>query len=239
MRTRIRLLSDLHLELNPNLKISFKNYADVVILAGDIGDPFTEQYVCLLRQLSLTHSKVFVISGNHEYYNKNYTMHQIDNQIKDLCIEEDENIHFLQMNYVIYNHIKFIGCTLWSNPKDQTLCNYMNDFNYITFTDYIATHKLHKDWVENEIKIKDVSYDKICVITHHLPKENLINEEFKDDPLNLFFASDINTMGADVWCYGHTHKSNYRKDNDIQYHCNPHGYLNENLSTNFDYIFEM
>jgi len=239
MKTRIRLLSDLHLELNSNLKIHFNDHADIVILAGDIGNPFTQQYVYLLRQLSLTHSKVFIISGNHEYYNKNYTMNRIDNQIKNLCREEDDNIHFLQMNYIIYNRIKFMGCTLWSHPKDETLCKYMNDFNYINFTDYISTHKQHKDWLENELKIKHESYDRICVVTHHLPKEDLIDKEFKDNPLNSFFGSDVNTLGADVWCYGHTHKPNHKKDNNIEYHCNPNGYINENSSYNFDYIFDM
>ena len=236
MKTRIRLLSDLHLELNPNLKIQFNKNADVAILAGDIGNPYSEEYVYLLRQLSLTHTEVFIISGNHEYYNKYYTINEIDNQIRNLCIEEDENIHFLQMNSIIYNNIKFLGCTLWSDPTDETLYKYINDSNYINFQDYVSTHKLHKDWLENELK--DDSY-KNCVITHHLPKINLIDKEFKNDPLNSFFCSDILVDGADVWCYGHTHKSNYMKDDNIEYHCNPHGYLNENSSYNFDYIFDM
>lgn len=239
MKSRIRLLSDLHLELNPKFKIHFKNHADVVILAGDIGNPFTEEYVRLLRQLSLIHSKVFIISGNHEYYNKNYTMEEIDEQIKKLCIEEDDNIHFLQMNHVVYNNIKFMGCTLWSAPKDETLYKYINDFNYITFKDYTSTHKIHKNWLENELKLKHEYYEKVCVITHHLPKENLINDEYKDNPLNSFFGSNVNTNGADISCYGHTHKSNYRRDDTIEYHCNPNGYINENISYNFDYIFEL
>jgi predicted phosphodiesterase len=239
MKTRVRLLSDLHLELNPNLKIDFKKQADVVILAGDIGNPFTEKYVTFLRLLSLEHSKVFILSGNHEYYNKHHNITEIDNKIRDICADEDENIHFLQMNSVIYNRIRFLGCTLWSKPTDKTLCKYMNDFKFITFEDYVKMHDTHREWLENELTIKDELYDKACVITHHIPKYHLLDDEYKDSPINSFFVTDINTNGADVWCYGHTHKFNYKKDDNIEYHCNPHGYTNENLNPNPDYIFEI
>lgn len=233
---RIRLLSDLHLELNPLLKIKFNKPADVVILAGDIGNPFKEEYASLLRQLSLTHNKVFIVSGNHEYYNKLYKMEEIDNQIKNVCKEEDENIHFLQMDSIIYNNVKFMGCTLWSNPTDKSLSKYMNDFKFVSWDQYTSTHQLHKEWLEQELHDKQY---KNCVITHHLPRYDLTDDEFKQHPLNSFFVTDINTNGADVWCYGHTHRPNYKKDNNIEYHCNPHGYTGENQVTNFDYIFKM
>lgn len=238
LSTRIRLLSDLHLELRPKLDLNFKKNADVVILAGDIGNPYQDNYINLLRMLSLTHSKVIITTGNHEYYNRN-TMTDVDNQIKNLCTDEDD-IHFLQMESIIYNKIKFTGCTLWSNPLDLTLCKYMNDFNYITADEYVSTHMIHKKWLEEELsKEKTSAYDNVCAITHHLPSKLLLDAEYINNPLNQFFASDINTTGADIWCYGHTHKSNHVKMNNIPYYCNPRGYEREISGWDIDYVFEI
>jgi len=261
---KIRLLSDLHLELYPQTEmptaisapgiarqgyplsnLKFKKNADVVILAGDIGNPYQDSYINLLRLLSLTHTKVFVITGNHEYYNKR-TMSKIDHKIKKLCLDED-NIHFLQTDSIVYNRVKFIGCTLWSNPSNLSLCKYMNDFNRIstddqtfTFDKYVSNHLAHKSWLETELDIaKDDSYDKVCVITHHLPSYALLDVEYIDHPLNSFFATDINTTKANVWCYGHTHKANHTKINNTEFHCNPRGYAHETSGWDIDYVFKI
>lgn len=242
---KLRLLSDLHLELHSLPILNFKLDADVAILAGDIGNPFQDNYIGLLRLMSLTHSKVFVISGNHEYYNKR-TMSKIDAKINKLCLDHD-NIHFLQLGSIVYNRIKFMGCTLWSEPTDPSLCKYMNDFNYIstddrtfTFDKYVSKHLIHKEWLESELAVEnDGSYDKICVVTHHLPLMELIDVEYTDHPLNSFFASDINVRGADVWCYGHTHKTNHVNIAGVEFHCNPRGYENETTGWDLDCVFEI
>jgi predicted phosphodiesterase len=100
---RIRLLSDLHTELYPII-LNFKKSADVVILAGDIGNPYHDDYINLLRKLALTHQKVFVISGNHEYYH--HKIDETDIHIHDLC---DDNIHFLQKESIVYDNVNLWG----------------------------------------------------------------------------------------------------------------------------------
>ena len=232
---KIRLLSDLHLELHEISDLNFKKKADVVILAGDIGDPFDDNYIMLLEKLSLLHEKVFVITGNHEYYSK-YTMSEIDTKIKQI-LEDESDIHFLQMNSVSYKGVKFMGCTLWSHANDKTLCKYMNDFNYITFDEYVTKHNEHREWLEQELTLDFPG--KICVITHHLPSFSLINEEYHEHPLNIFFATDINTKCADVWCYGHTHKANQTEINNVKFYCNPRGHPDEKSGWNIDCIFEL
>ncbi len=242
---KIRLLSDLHLELQLEPVLNFKMPADIVILAGDIGNPFQDSYVNLLRKLSLVHSKVIVITGNHEYYSDK-PMSEIDDKIRDIC-SADEDISFLQKESVIYDRIKFIGCTLWSHPTDPTLCKYMNDFKQISRTDhsfnfdyYVGTHLLHKKWIESELSMgKSDAYDKICAITHHLPSYELIDPAYESDPLNSFFASDMNTVGADVWCYGHTHTANHTEIDQTQFHCNPRGYANDKSGWDIDCVFEI
>ena len=102
--------------------------------------------------------------------------------------------------------------------------------------------------VGNELKLlsdKD-QHDKICVITHHVPHQNLICNEFKDHPLNQFFAvnvannvNDDNDNNVDLWCYGHTHYPSFKKWGKTEYHCNPYGYERENLFAKFDYIINL
>jgi predicted phosphodiesterase len=234
---RIRLLSDIHLELGNKFDLNFKKQADVVILAGDIGNPYDKEYIQLLRKLCLTHDKVFLITGNHEYYNHKST-EEIDDYIKNNI--EDDNIHFLQMDSVIYKDIKFIGCTLWGDLKDKSLCKYINDFKYINSDDYIKLQQQHKTWLENELS--NTNYKnciKTCIITHHIPIPKLVNDEFKDEPLNCFYVSNVNVTNAKVWCYGHTHKSSCKKINNTIFHCNPKGYKHESSGWDIDYIFEI
>jgi len=226
---RVRLLSDLHLELHP-IQLKFNKRADICILAGDIGNPTKEHYEHVLNLLSLTHQKVFVITGNHEYYNNDLS---IDNHIISVC---EDNIHFLQLNSLIYKNVKFMGCTLWSQA-DQKLSKYMNDFNYIqnfNSNDYQQLHEKHSKWLLDNIN----DNIKTCVITHHLPSSLLIDEEYKNHPLTSYFATDLDLpIKPDYWCYGHTHKFNYVKMDGCEYHCNPRGYKHECINYNMDYIF--
>jgi len=190
----------------------------------------------------LTHSKVIIVAGNHEYYSSK-TMPEIDNKIRELC---DDDVQFLQMDSLIFNRIKFVGCTLWSQPNDHTLCKYMNDFNKIhqmTYQKYVTEHNLHKEWLVSEVAAEKKDYDKICVITHHLPSYSLIDAKYSDNPLNSFFASntfcDIEHKNIDTWCYGHTHMANNTNIDGVDFYCNPRGYANENSGWDIDCVFDL
>ena len=64
-----KYVSDLHLEKNHIRKIVANK--PNVILAGDIGYPKEESYKKFIHDISYKFEKVFVISGNHEYDNRN------------------------------------------------------------------------------------------------------------------------------------------------------------------------
>jgi predicted phosphodiesterase len=240
---RIHLLSDLHLELKTRT-IDFKeqnvqNKADILILAGDIGSPYKENYNELLANVSGIYEKVIIITGNHEYYGK-HTMHKVEEKIRDLCSKYN-NVHFLQKEVFIYKRIRFVGCTLWSKG-DQSLCKYMSDFKYMptmSHEKYVSLYNDHKSWLEEVLPLKSDEYDNTFVITHHLPLKALICDEYKDHYLNDFFASDISTDGANFWCYGHTHTPNFDIINNIKFYCNPYGYTYEKVGYNPNLIIEI
>ena len=71
----LRILSDIHLELRNYIpkdifpeKIN-SGIEEVLILAGDIGDPFSNIYKEFLTLCRSTFSFVIVVAGNHEFYN--------------------------------------------------------------------------------------------------------------------------------------------------------------------------
>jgi predicted MPP superfamily phosphohydrolase len=79
---KIRYLSDLHLEFIKENKIdkfiqnipSGSHTDEICIIAGDIGNPYKSNYNTFMEFLTNNFKKSFVITGNHEYYNKNKTI---------------------------------------------------------------------------------------------------------------------------------------------------------------------
>lgn len=139
---KIRYLSDLHLEfLAPNKierlirKIPSGIDNEICILAGDIGNPYHQSnYDTFMKFISKNFIKTFVISGNHEYYNKTKTI-QETNEFMENYFQQFHNIRFLNNKYEIYNNHCFIGTTLWSkitNPIYE-----INDVYNIPNFDYL------------------------------------------------------------------------------------------------------
>ncbi len=223
---KIHVISDIHMEQGIPWK-KMTTQADIAILAGDIGNPYKDNYRSLLVELSLTHKVVFVVSGNHEYYNT-HTMEEVEKRIRNVC-EDLTNVHYLQKDVYVWNKIKFIGCTLWADAKDPSLCKQMGDFTHVpemTFEKFTALNADHRSWLEGELGKNSKDYDRTCVITHHVPTLELISPMYRDHPLNEFFVGNVTLEndGVDTWCYGHTHTSNHQVLRDTQYICNPGGY---------------
>lgn len=77
----------------------------VLILAGDIGNPMSKIYKKFLTEMAHCYDKVFIITGNHEYYQssrkKIFSMDDVDKMAR-LVTESIPNVHFLQRNSYIY-----------------------------------------------------------------------------------------------------------------------------------------
>ena len=124
---KIRYLSDLHLEfIKPNKVQNFiskiikpkkagvnRDDSDVLVLAGDIGNPYSENYDKFMKHINQTFEKTFVIAGNHEYYGK-YSMENTKNHMKEY-FQQHQNISFLENQIEKYNGVNFLGTTLWSH----------------------------------------------------------------------------------------------------------------------------
>lgn len=240
----IQYLSDIHLEFMTKVpKIIVK--ADVLCLAGDIGYPYSGIYKDFLIKINRDFKKVFLITGNHEYYNSekygSHSMDDINTMIKSLLkIHNLDNITFLNNSYEEYNDIIFVGTTLWSNIQSQNMNDIclMNDFKQIenmTYNTYKLLHFKSCSFIENTLS--DISKDdkykdkKIVMITHHLPSFKLIGDEYALSDFNCFYASNCDKYFVEpvkAWIYGHTHIPNKTIINKIKFVCNPKGYPTEN-----------
>ena len=101
---RIRYISDIHLELIEtkifvNVIQGMKNkddLCDICILAGDIGNPYKQNYKDFMETVNNNFKKIFVIAGNHEYYNNNII--ETKNYMTEL-FKNYKNISFLDNSY--------------------------------------------------------------------------------------------------------------------------------------------
>jgi predicted MPP superfamily phosphohydrolase len=240
---KLRYLSDLHLEfLTPDetqtliTKIQ-PSMDEICILAGDIGNPYQPNYDTFMEFISKGFKKAFVISGNHEYYNKTKTIQQTIDYQKEYFTRFD-NISFLDNSYEIYNQYCFIGTTLWSkitNPKYK-----INDVYNIPQFNHIEYNKLNAASIEF---LEDAINDNCIIITHHLPSDSLTHPKYKNDllllPYNQWFSCDMDTFIENnkskikCWIYGHTHTPSNKMIHDIPFVCNPIGYPDENWNVDF------
>lgn len=241
-------ISDIHLDIIPYFTI--EPNAEYLILAGDIGSPLKENYKDFITQCSQKFKDVFLISGNHEYYNSHHSKDEIDICIQKL-INEFNNVHYLyKSSFQLDNDTIIIGTTLWSfidyNYR-TVIAEQMSDYQrikvkifnqsdksyrryHITPSDTLKWHMDEYNWLKNEIKRNQ--HQKIIVITHHCPTLHGIHDKYKKYKyLNSAFASDLGHLFEEnrinYWIYGHTHTAMNFEFHGCRLLCNPVGYEDE------------
>jgi predicted phosphohydrolase len=247
---KVRYFSDLHLEFIDLDKIEQfisqipSGVDEICVLAGDIGNPYQQNYDIFMNFISKNFKKTFVIAGNHEYYNETITIQETNDFMNDY-FKQFNNISFLNNSYEIYDNNCFIGTTLWSkitNPIYKINDMYkIPNFNYI---EYNRLNVLSVDFVKDALQ----KNENCIIITHHVPSNDLIDIKYKTRemmPYNQWFYCDmddlIETNGNKIkcWIYGHTHTPSNVIINGIPFLCNPIGYPNENKIIDFQLAFEI
>lgn len=196
----------------------------------------------LLTLLHIKFEIIFIIPGNHEYYNNH--MNEAKIKCKEVC-EKFSNVIFLDNDIYVYQDHIFVGTTLWSRIDDDS--NEINDtYSIIDFT---VNHyrQLHNESKEFLIKTLNNADKPVIVISHHLPSYQLIHDKYKTIqylPYNQWFASDLEDMleiynnKICAWIYGHTHTGFEVNINGVNLYCNPVGYKGENVNIEYVKTFE-
>lgn len=230
--TRIYYASDLHIEFyedEKEIKMFFPPHPeDILVLAGDIGDPEEESFNRFLEYCSKSYKHVVYTTGNHEYYNLSKTMEEVDDMIRELS-DKYENLHILLDTCVTLDGIKFVGGTLFTyfpEGKYDEAKDVMRDYYFMTPQKTVERHKKTVEFLDNITKLDD-NTEKYVVVTHHLPSYSGISREFKDHPYNYLFANHLDALlrrdNIHAWISGHTHSQNIVG----KLHINPFGYPGE------------
>lgn len=254
--TKIRAISDLHLETIPHL-YRHSNSASVativpkmpddedtiLVIAGDIHYiSRMEEIEAFFKELSKRFFAVVVVSGNHEYWNGN--MIDADHQYAEF-LSKWNNIHFLQNDHVKIKDVTFYGCTLWTELKEDHDVYYaqygMVDYRktriggaMLHAKDTQRTHNLMRYQLMKFCESFDEN-EKLYIVTHHGPSFKSCNKRFEGSPLNAAFYSHmdefVKVCKAKVWHHGHTHASQRYMIGSTIVICNPMGYNmgNENI----------
>ena len=116
---RIQLLSDLHLESDPDWQAAAVPGADLLVLAGDVGsyqagsrlggDDFGLARFSPLR--GGPWARVVYLPGNHEY--DDLPLDETRDRLRRLC--EELGLIWLDREVREIDGVRFIGCTLWTD----------------------------------------------------------------------------------------------------------------------------
>lgn len=242
---KIRLFSDLHLEFGgftpPPLK------ADLVVLAGDI-HVGVEGIAWAKEHFSGT--PVVYVPGNHEFYG-----HRRDHLLLLMkAFAQGSNVHVLDDSALIYQGVRFLGATLWTDyclTGSQAVAMFdahrtLHDFqvirtdsrNLLTPQDVLELHKRSRAFLEGMI---DCPFDgKTVVVSHHSPCEQSVHPRY-DVPgnhLNSAYASSLDALMGEgkvaLWVHGHVHESFAYERNGTRLASNPRGYTPKNLNPLFN-----
>lgn len=218
---KIRILSDLHLDINKDHPFSLSDTETFTILCGDIsGNP--QQTI---EWINNNIKQGVFVEGNHIGYDSQHSIQYIENFITSYY-PNTAPITYLKNTYKIIDDIVFVGGILWTDfnlygNATQLLfklyaSQLVNDFRY----NYTNHHHIKEEMEGNfkELVIKEwirklhpgdtekmftatlKSIDKACrkfpnkkivVVTHHAPSIKSIPEIYLTDKSTPAFASNL------------------------------------------------
>jgi predicted phosphohydrolase len=204
--------------------------------------------------MSTKYKKVFLIAGNHEYYNAQSSMDEINQQIEKVC-ESLPNVIFLQNSTSELEEYKIIGTTLWSDTTADrfVVAAWINDYNLIrkkegqkkylvTPTDTSAMHKEAVSFLIKEVTTAYKDGKKVIVVSHHLPSMKSVAPQFKNSPVNSAFATNLDYLISDpivLWMHGHSHHAMDYELKGVRVVANPYGYMWEKTGFKADFVCEL
>lgn len=236
--TRIRVLSDLHLEHADWTPPAVP--CDLIVLAGDIGSG--TQGITWARK-AFPDTPIVYVAGNHEFYG-----FEIDAMTRELrAAATAESIHFLERDIFCFRGLRILGATLWTDFKlfglaeqwfaERAALAGMADCRLIRAGLGMLTPPRMAErqedavrWLESELPREWPG--KTVVVSHHLPSMQCVSAHHRASLLTAAFASNLDALfeGADLWIHGHTHTAADFQAGRCRVVCNPRGYPGERTS---------
>ncbi len=225
----IQVCSDIHLEYDDDIIRDFPAIVtniggQILILTGDIGDPFSDIYKDFINYCSRIFEYVIVIAGNHEYYHHN--IDETDAMIYSIT-DDYANVIFLQNTTFIYDDYVFVGTTLWSHIPDDIENHELyliRDYHHIKGYSTYMSNNLHETAVKFITETLETHKEKkIIVLSHHAPSIKCLDPKFYTDPLNCCYMSRLDYLfrgNLKAWINGHTHFNFESNENGVLLYAN-------------------
>lgn len=214
---KLWVLSDLHIDRNPDLDLGAHPDADVIVMAGDLSDGDYDPAPWLLETFSDDErGRLLFVSGNHEAYG--IGLEAVDGFVRVLA--DRTGIVPLDRSVVEIEGQRFVGAPLWTanDPRldDYYIANPQGDFRAVpglTPSTWRGAHERDLVFIERELRPGDV------VITHHAPAFDGLRTDMQHNPrlaaVSSFYFTDLEDLIVErepvLWVHGHTHiTSEYR-----------------------------
>jgi len=231
---RLQLVSDLHLESQPEWQLEAVPGADILVLAGDVGSYHSRS---LLNEADFGLARfaptrgpwraVLYVPGNHEYDDQDFDKaHQ---HLQAAC--HRWGITWLEREAVVIDGVRFVGTTLWSdfdalapagtNLADDRVVHRQRAFAAANmyFRQYaffrqgkrvlaagVRDHALAcQTWLRNTLT--QPCTEPTVVITHFAPSLRSADPRFGLVPSTASFCNALDDLLplADLWLHGHVH----------------------------------
>lgn len=235
----IQFFSDLHLEFVGKWDPAWLRVTgDVLVVAGDLGDPWQEPYHHFLTDVSVRFQRVVLVLGNHECYDDGgeRAAHE---RVQDI-VSNMPNVFLLHAGSTMdYHGYRFVGATLWSHvePGDP-LCNDFIKIGGMTPDVYNALHQRDRQGLLRQLD--DLTGPPLIVVTHHLPSFRLTHPSYDPHPCFASRSDDLlRPERVAAWFYGHTHRASDQVLDGVRTFCNPVGYPGENREVDLGKFLEL
>lgn len=253
---KLLIYSDVHLERQSFSPGRDAKEADVVVLAGDIGEGLDG---LVWARSTFPDKPIVTVLGNHEFFGGRDFDSFVD-EAKSTASELD--VHLLECGEVTIGDVRFLGVTLWTDfelfsPNEDGLLRLKHEAQ-TSIKDYsagqikvkpavgpdgkfcgsltpemtIRRHWASRMWLEEALTTGDPA--KAVVVTHHCPSLQSIPPQFRTGKASTFspvYASDLNHLGglSTLWIHGHVHESCDYDMQGTRVVCNPMGYSSREL----------
>ena len=245
---KFQYASDLHLEFQDNY-IHLKELdwlrpvAPYLILAGDI-DVISSGTVTrsdFFQYISKHWQQVFIIPGNHEWYQGGDVSTAFDLELDVL-----HNVKYLNHRSLVVEGVELLFTTLWSHTDAPLIQDWISDFRTCKYENegytYMHHDELHRravEWLNQEL-LKEKTYPRV-VVSHFVPCKEVDDypstDDWQGDVIKRYFVADLSQHLAewniDYWVYGHNHWDKDTEIFGIKFRSNQFGYCQRMEHTKF------
>jgi predicted phosphodiesterase len=239
-----QIISDLHLEVGQQYStFSIPPSAPYLVLAGDIGCliDYGPSLSFLAKHIT-AFKKIFLVLGNHEFYNLSYTAGlELARKLEQEPVLKGKLVLFHRRRFDFEDEdVTVLGCTLWSRIEEgakEVVKMRVRDFQKIEgwcVDEHNKAFEAESEWLAGQIaEVRGGKERNVLVGTHHAPcLEGTARPEQVENAWSSAFATDLLAEddreqwdSVKFWVFGHTHLSTSFERADVRVVSNQGGYV--------------